>query len=212
MATQSKQAPKVTGSRKTEAIIGTGAAQITKALVAVEAGIAQLKALSEKTEELSAEIADKENKIIGLDIQFEEELRAKKVGVELDIKSFTEKQFEAKLKEMGLIAVSESEYNSLTSENTSLKRATDEAVAKAVDEANAASRASYESLKELNEAKAQAKEATIAATLEALKEQVQFYKDQNVALYKQLEAERTAGTERIKSIQQPSITMQGSKS
>lgn len=212
MATQSKQAPKVTGSRKTEAIIGTGAAQITKALVAVEAGIAQLKALSEKTEELSAEIADKENKIIGLDIQFEEELRAKKVGVDLDIKAFTEKQFEAKLKEMGLIAVSESAYNSLTSENTSLKQATDEAIAKAVNEANAASRASYESLKELNEAKAQAKEATTAATLEALKEQVQFYKDQNDTLYKQLEAERTAGTERIKSIQQPSITMQGSKS
>lgn len=199
MATETKASPKKKGTSKTEAIIGSGASALNTAVNALAKAVVELQKLPEESDRLTLLIADKEAKLEELVVQFDEKKRSLLVDLDLSMKENTKALVEGHLQALGFIAVEQSAYSNLHTELQLLKDQKDREVAKEVAIATNAMKAKHDADLRVLHAEFGQKEATNTATIQSLSQQLALVKQQNDELFKQLNAERQAGTDRAKA-------------
>lgn len=187
------------GSVATEQILGQAAQQITKAVTELNAATATIGKLESQSEQLTLLVANKEEAIKALDVQFTEKERQLKVDLELSFKANTEKVVAEHLTANGKVAISASELKELRADLESAKSNTEAQIKKEVAVATSALKSQYENEIKLIHSENKAIAAENAAKLGSLTTQNDFLEEQVTKLYGQLDAERSAGTERAKA-------------
>lgn len=195
------------GSAVTEQILGQAAQQITKAVNELTSATATISKLKEQSDELVLLVANKEEAIKTLDVQYSEKERQLKVDLDLSFKSNTEKVVNEYLTANGKVSISASELKELRAELENVKSKTQELVNREVELAKNALKAKYENEIKLINSENKAISAENAAKLGSLTTQNEFLEKQVSKLYGQLDAERTAGTERAKAGSIGNITL-----
>lgn len=187
------------GSVATEQILGQAAQQITKAVAELGSATATIEKLSEKAEELTLLVANKEDNLVALDVEFAEKERQLKVDLDLSFKANTEKVVTDYLTSIKQVAISDSELKSLRSELETVKTGAEAQIKKELAVQAATLKSQYENEIKLIHSENKAIAAENAAKLGSLTTQNEFLEEQVTKLYGQLDAERTAGTERAKA-------------
>ncbi len=187
------------GSVATEQIVGQAAQQITKAVTELNSATASIGKLVEQSEELTLLVANKEDAIKALDVQFAEKERQLSVNLELSFKANTEKVVTDHLTSNGKVAIVASELKELRTELETAKSSTEAQIKKEVAIVASSLKSQYENEIKLIHSENKAIAAENAAKLGSLTTQNEFLEEQVTKLYGQLDAERSAGTERAKA-------------
>lgn len=183
----------------TEQILGQAAQQITKAVTELNSATATIGKLTEQSEQLTLLVANKEDAIKALEVTFSEKERQLKVDLDLSFKANTEKVVTDHLTSNGKVAISASELKDLRTELESAKSGAEALVKKEVAIVASTLKSSYENEIKLIHSENKAIAAENAAKLGSLTTQNEFLEEQVTKLYGQLDAERSAGTERAKA-------------
>jgi hypothetical protein len=183
----------------TEQILGQAAQQITKAVSELTSATATIGKLTEQSEQLTLLVANKEDAIKALAVEFAEKERQLKVDLDLSFKANTEKVVTDHLTSNGKVAISASELKDLRAELESAKSGAEALVKKEVAIVASTLKSSYENEIKLIHSENKAIAAENAAKLGSLTTQNEFLEEQVTKLYGQLDAERSAGTERAKA-------------
>ncbi len=183
----------------TEQILGQAAQQITKAVSELTSATATIGKLTEQSEQLTLLVANKEDAIKALAVEFAEKERQLKVDLDLSFRANTEKVVTEHLTSNGKVAISASELKDLRTELDSAKSGAEALVKKEVAIVASTLKSSYENEIKLIHSENKAIAAENAAKLGSLTTQNEFLEEQVTKLYGQLDAERSAGTERAKA-------------
>lgn len=179
--------------------MGQAAQQITKAVSELTSATATIGKLTEQSEELTLLVANKEDAIKALAVEFAEKERQLKVDLDLSFKANTEKVVTDHLTSNGKVAISASELKDLRTELDSAKSGAEALVKKEVAIVANTLKSQYENEIKLIHSENKAIAAENAAKLGSLTTQNEFLEEQVTKLYGQLDAERSAGTERAKA-------------
>jgi len=198
MAT-SKSTPARKASANTEVVLGQAAAQITKAVNELKAATATVATLSEQSEQLTLLVANKEESIASLEVEYAEKRRQYDVELELSFKANQERVVNEWLRANGYTSIATSELTTLRSELDSTKANTEATVKKEVATVAATLKSQYENEIKLIHSENKAIAAENAAKIGTLATQNEFLQEQVTKLYAQLDAERSAGIERAKA-------------
>jgi hypothetical protein len=183
----------------TELVLGQAAQNIKKAVAELVTATEAVKQLESKGEELTLLVANKEEAIATLDIQFKEKERQLNVDLDLSFKAHTDKVVTEYLKSVNKVAVPTSELNDMKKELDTTKANFEATVKKEVAVAVNSVKSNYESDIKLMNAEYKAKEAENLSKIGVLAEKNSFLEKQVEQLYAQLNAERSAGIERAKA-------------
>ncbi len=183
----------------TEQILGQAAQQITKAVSELTSATATIGKLTEQSEQLTLLVANKEDAIKALAVEFAEKERQLKVDLDLSFRANTEKVVTEHLTSNGKVAISANELRDLRTELDSAKSGAEALVKKEVAIVASTLKSSYENEIKLIHSENKAIAAENAAKLGSLTTQNEFLEEQVTKLYGQLDAERSAGTERAKA-------------
>lgn len=187
------------GSVATEQIVGQAAQQITKAVAELAGATKTIETLVSQSEELTLLVANKEEQIKDLDVQFAEKERQLNVNLDLSFKANAEKMVSENLSANGKVAISSTELKELRSELETVKSGTEALVKKEVAIVASTLKSQHENEIKLIHSENKAIAAENAAKLGSLTKQNEFLEEQVTKLYLQLDAERAAGTERAKA-------------
>lgn len=204
-------APKKVGTKKTEAIIGTGVKNLESALKQLENAAKNFNKLNEAVQTLSLEIVDKETKISELEVTFKERQRQLQVDLEVSVKENINSVITAHFNEYGKTVVDNVEYQNLLAERAALKAEFKSEVAKEVAITKASITREYEFNVKIEQAKHDQQRAEDAARIKSLDEKVAFLTTEVERMYKQLDSERSAGTERAKAAAIGSVNVTSGK-
>jgi hypothetical protein len=194
-------------SASSEAVIGNAAVLLSRSLTAVKEATANLEKLAETAEEKQYKIAELESKIDSLNVDFAEKERAGKIKLDLDLKAYQLEGAKNVAASNGMSLVKTSEYDATLRDFAKLKADFSKNVSDAVLAETSKISVDYANKKTVADAEHRATNAALTADLTSAKAQVEFYKNQVEALYKQLDAERSAGIERAKASSVGSITV-----
>ena len=183
----------------TEQILGQAAQQITKAVAELNSATATISKLEEKSGELTLLVANKEDAIKALVVEYTERERQLKVDLELSFKANTEKVVTDHLSANGKVAIASSELKELRTELDAAKSGAEALVKKEVAIVASTLKSSHENEIKLIQSENKAVSAENSAKLGSLTTQNEFLEGQVSKLYGQLDAERIAGTERAKA-------------
>lgn len=183
----------------TEQILGQAAQQITKAVSELTSATATIGKLTEQSEQLTLLVANKEDAIKALAVEFAEKERQLKVDLDLSFRANTEKVVTDHLTSNGKVAISANELRDLRTELETAKSGAEALVKKEVAIVASTLKSSYENEIKLIHSENKAIAAENAAKLGSLTTQNEFLEEQVTKLYGQLDAERSAGTERAKA-------------
>lgn len=183
----------------TEQILGQAAQQITKAVAELNSATVTISKLEEKSEELTLLVANKEDQIKALAVEFAEKERQLKVDLELSFKANTEKVVADHLATQKNVAISASELQALRSELETIKSGTEALIKKEVAIVASTLKSQHENEIKLIHSENKAIAAENVAKLDSLVKQNELLEDTVSKLYGQLDAERSAGTERAKA-------------
>lgn len=183
----------------TEQILGQAAQQISKAVAELNSATATISKLEEKSEELTLLVANKEDQIKALEVQFTEKERQLKVDLELSFKANTEKVVSEHLATQKNVAISASELQALRSELETIKSGAEAQIKKEVAIVASTLKSQHENEIKLIHSENKAIAAENVAKLDSLVKQNELLEDTVAKLYGQLDAERSAGTERAKA-------------
>jgi hypothetical protein len=196
-------------SATTELVLGQAAQNITKAIAELKTATDSVSKLSTLGEELTLLVANKEEAIASLDVQYAEKARQAEVDLELSMKSNTERVLNEYLASNGKTTISKTDLASLQKE-LSDTRANAEAVTKReVAAATGALKSQYENDIKLLNSENNAKAVENSSKIGTLTEKCAFLETQVAKLYQQLDAERSAGIERAKAGSVGSINVSG---
>lgn len=187
------------GSVATEQIVGQASQQINKAVTELLGATKTIETLVSKSDELVLLVANKEDAIKGLDVQFAEKERQLKVDLDLSFKANTDKVVTDHLTSNGKVAISATELKELRTELESAKSGAEALVKKEVASVASSLKTQYENEIKLIHSENKAIAAENAAKLGSLTTQNDFLAGQVSTLYDQLNSERAAGTERAKA-------------
>jgi chromosome segregation ATPase len=193
----SKPTKKATAT--TELVLGQAAQQITKAVTELNLATASIGKLSAQAEELTLQVANKEDAIAALEIAFKEKERQLNVDLDLSFKSNTDGVVTEFLKSNGKVSISSEELQSLRQDLSETKANAEAEAKKQVAQATASIKSEYENAIKLLHSENKAVAAENAAKIGTLETQNTFLKEQVVTLYGQLDSERSAGIERAKA-------------
>jgi hypothetical protein len=183
----------------TEQILGQAAQQISKAVAELQSATGTLGKLTEQSEELTLLVANKEDQIKALEVQFTEKERQLKVDLELSFKSNTEKVVSDHLATQKNVAISASELQALRAELETIKSGAEAQIKKEVAIVASTLKSQHENEIKLIHSENKAIAAENVAKLDSLVKQNELLEDTVGKLYGQLDAERSAGTERAKA-------------
>lgn len=195
------------GSVGTEQILGQAAQQITKAVNELNSATSTLDKLTQKSEELTLQVANKEEAIKALQVEYEEKERQLKVELDLNFKSNTDRVVTHYLATINKVAVPVSELEELRSELENNKQNSEELIKHEVSVLSDKLKQKYETEIKIMQSENKAITAENTAKLTSLKEQNSFLEKQVAKLYEQLESERNAGIERAKASSIGSINL-----
>ena len=195
--------PKSTPARKasanTEVVLGQAAAQIAKAVNELKAATATVSTLSDQSEQLTMLVANKEEAISALEVEYAEKRRQADVELELSFKANQERVVNQWLTSNGYTSIATSELTTLRSDLDSARTNTETIVKKEVATVAATLKTQYENEIKLIHSENKAIAAENAAKIGTLATQNVFLEEQVTRLYAQLDAERSAGIERAKA-------------
>ena len=195
-----KSAPKKVGTTGTEVIIGQAAGALKKVVGDITAAAALVSdALVEKAEHLSAQIANREAKIIDLDVEYTEKKRAADVTLDLAIQANADAKATEIITKQGKIAVASTEFEGLKNDLKSLKDKFDSEVKKAESAAFASKEKENKAALETQKLTFDATKAQMVAELSQKDNQISFLKEQIEFLKENIDSERTASVERAKA-------------
>jgi hypothetical protein len=183
----------------TEVVLGKAAQQIAKAVSELNAATESVNQLASKTEDLTLQVANKEEAIAALEVEYNERKRQSEVDLELTMRSSAEKLVNEHLTSNGYVSISANELNSLRSELEQTKTTTEAQIKKEVATVASTLKSQYENEIKLIQSENKAISAENAAKIGTLATQNKFLEDQVTKLYLQLDAERAAGIERAKA-------------
>ncbi len=193
---------KTTPSKKsatTELVLGQAAQNITKAVAELKTATESVNKLSTLGEELTLLVANKEEAIAALDVQYAEKSRQADVDLELSMKANTERVVTAYLNDNGKVAIAKAELNSLTKELADTKANAESETKKQVATVSATLKSQYENDIRFIQSENKAIAAENASKIATLADKNTFLESQVTKLYAQLDAERSAGIERAKA-------------
>lgn len=197
--TGSKKPSVKKGSASSEMVIGAAANQIKKSVDMLKGAVDAVNELGTKAENFQALIAQKEDRVKELDVEFSEKKRAAQVNLDLEIKADENKvvtEVLAKNNEVAINTVELSELKARAERSDAEVKADKD---KAVAIATSAMKKDHDNAMLLKDAEFKAKEAENLAQISNLKSQVEMYKAQCASWEKALEQERAAGVERSKA-------------
>lgn len=196
-------------SQSTEIVLGQAAQQIAKGVSELKSASETIAQLVQASEDLSLQVANKEEAIAALDVQFAEKARQKEVELELNFKANSERVVNEFLTANGKTSITKSDLANLQKELADTKANADAETKKAVAAATATLKAQYESDIKLMQSENKAVAAENASKIGTLTEKNQFLEAQVTKLYQQLDAERAASIERAKAGSVGSINVTG---
>jgi len=195
--------PKSTTARKasanTEVVLGQAAAQIAKAVNELKAATATVSTLSDQSEQLTMLVANKEEAISALEVEYAEKRRQADVELDLSFRANQERVVTQWLTSNGYTSIATSELTTLRSDLDTARTNTEATVKKEVATIVATLKTQYENEIKLIHSENKAVAAENAAKIGTLATQNKFLEEQVTKLYLQLDAERAAGIERAKA-------------
>lgn len=195
--------PKSTPARKasanTEVVLGQAAAQIAKAVNELKAATATVSTLSDQSEQLTMLVANKEEAISALEVEYAEKRRQADVELDLSFRANQERVVTQWLTSNGYTSIATSELTTLRSDLDTARTNTEATVKKEVASIVATLKTQYENEIKLIHSENKAIAAENAAKIGTLATQNKFLEEQVTKLYLQLDAERAAGIERAKA-------------
>jgi hypothetical protein len=198
-------------SLATDAVLGQGAASLTKAVTEIKNAFQAIAGLEQQAEELSLQVASRTEQIEALTLDFQERERQAALDLDLKLKSNAERVVNEELTKTGKIAVKRDDYNAISTELTTIKNDLEKTVTAAEGKAVAMAKAKFEGEKSLLEANFKAQEASNIATISSLQEKVTFLETQLGKWEAALDAERKAGVERAKASAVGSVNVTNAK-
>jgi hypothetical protein len=199
MSDQNQAKVKAKGTPKTESIIGAASNKMVTATKALTDAVAQAVKLTDTVNENALKIADQEDKLQGLNTEFQNRRTQHKIDLDLAYKADQAGFAQKYLTENKLTAVPATEYDQLKNSVTEWEQKFEEKVEAEVGKARGIAQSKAESDRRVTEAEYKAKEAQNLATIDSLKQQLQFANEQVASWKGQLDAERNASIERSKS-------------
>ncbi len=206
---QANTPAKKVGTAKTETIIGTSVNKLNVALIGIGQAYDLVKELPKMSENLSAEIADKETKLAELDTQFAEKKRAFQIQNELDFREDRKKHVAQYLTDNSLITLDMKEYDDLVTMANHNQEETKKAIDGAVGAALGSAKRSHESELKIMEATHKTAEADNKAKIASLEIQLAAAKAEATRWEAALTEERKAGIERAKASAIGSVNVSG---
>jgi len=191
----------------TELVLGQAAQQISKAVNELVSATNTITKLSEQAEALTLLVANKEDAITALDIQFSEKERQLNVDLDLSFKSNTDKVVTTYLASVNRTSIPTSELENLRNELTEIKSNVTSSVKQQVSEVVTGIKSEYENSIKLIQSENRAVAAQNEAKLGSLESQNKFLEEQVTKLYKQLDSEREAGVQRAQASAVGSINL-----
>jgi hypothetical protein len=195
--------PKSTPARKasanTEVVLGQAAAQIAKAVNELKAATATVSTLSDQSEQLTMLVANKEEAISALEVEYAEKRRQADVELDLSFRANQERVVTQWLTSNGYTSIATSELTTLRSDLDTARTNTEATVKKEVATIVATLKTQYENEIKLIHSENKAVAAENSAKIGTLATQNKFLEEQVTKLYLQLDAERAAGIERAKA-------------
>lgn len=197
------------GTPKTEALIGQGVVKMETAIKSINQAVQQFAEMPKMLAQLSAEVADKQDKIAALNIEFAEKKRQHEVELELQKKAGVEKLVTETLQAEKKVAITAEEHLNLKQQVIDLQTSQDKAVDKAVAIATNSLKSTYEADKKVRESEYVAKEAENKATINSLNNQIATLNKELDAWKKALDEERKASVERAKAASIGAVNISG---
>ncbi len=186
-------------SASTEIVLGQAAQNIVKAVSELNSATEAVNKLSSMGEELTLLVANKEEAIAALDVQFAEKARQLEVDLDLSFKANTERVVNEFLKANGKVSILSTELNALNKELAETKANADAETKKQVAIVASTMKSQHENEIKLLHSENNNKTIENTAKIGALTEKNTFLEGQVTKLYLQLDAERNAGIERAKA-------------
>ena len=194
-----KTAPARKGNSQTEMIIGSAVNDLKKVIAAAEGATKNVAKLAEEAEKQQGIIAQREDQIKELDVQFAEAKRQKEVKMELELKENERKAVDTILAKQDLVAVDKASYAKFQSDISTIKSEAETEAQKSVHAATGSMKKQHENDLALQKAGFEKEQATTSAQLANAQSQIKFLEEQ-VKLWKEsVDAERAAGVERAKA-------------
>jgi len=198
---------KTKASATTEIVLGQAANQIAKAVIELNNATTTVGKLALKAEDMTLLVANKEEEIAALTVEYTEKERQLKVDLELSFKSNTEKVVNEHLASKNYTAISVSELIELKDELSTSKSNIDSRIEKEVSTETTRMKYNYENEVKLIQSEHKAISADNSAKIGTLASQNKFLEEQVTKLYSQLDAERAASIERAKAASVGSINV-----
>lgn len=186
-------------SATSEASVVNATNKLKKAIEEVKSASDVLTELGSNVEELQATIAVKEDRIIALDVEFEEKKRKSQVELDLAVKANKEQLATQILTEQGKEAIEKADLAKLKNAFGTLQKDFDTKVATEVTKSNTALQLLHEQKIALLNAEFKTTEANNLAKLTSQSDQIKYLTEANVKLEKTIDAERLARIEIAKA-------------
>jgi len=211
MATAKPTTTNKKGSLATDAILGQGAASLTKAVSEMKNAVSAIEKLVNDSESLTLEVASKQEQIDSLDLQYVEKLRQADLDLDLKVKSNEDKVASDILAKTGKLAVKREDYQALTTELNSVKTGQEQTIKAAEGKAEGMAKSKYDAETRLLQAQFEAKSASEKAQIVSLTEKVSFLEIQISKWENALASERQASVERAKASAIGSVNVTSAK-
>jgi len=182
-----------------EAIVGSAAITLNRAVTAAQEAITKLATLSSEAEDKQFAIAELEAKTAELTVQFNEKKRAGQVEVDLEIKAYKLDAAKTIATANGFVLVDAEVNNKLRDDYNKLVTDFDKKVATDTNIKLGFIQKDYDNRIALAEANAKAAAAQLNSDLVTARGQIKFLEEQIVMWKGQLEAERNAGVSRAQA-------------
>lgn len=194
-------------SASTEIVLGQAAQKIAKAVLELNSATETVNKLVSQAEEMTLQVANKENQIAELVIEYQEKSRQAEVEFNLAIKSNQNDVVNSVLRANGQEAVSSDELRKLSLELQATKENAEAETKKQVQIVSASLKSGFENDLRFIQSENKAVAAENSSKIGVLVEKNNFLEEQVTKLYHQLDAERAAGIERAKAASIGSISV-----
>lgn len=197
------------GNSQTELIIGSAVNEFKKVIANVENATKKVGELAAEAEKQQGIIAQREDQIKELDVQFAEAKRQKEVQMSVELKENEKKTVDEILARQGLVAISKTEHEKLTTDAAKIKAEVEAESKKELAIVTNSMKSKHENEMALAKAEFEKTQATTAADLANSAKQIAFLNEQ-VGMWKgALDAERTASVERAKASAIGTVSING---
>lgn len=191
--------PKKKGTPATEIIIGSAANVLRKAVENIKSAVEDVDDLVEKAEEQQGIIAQREERIAELDVQFREKKRQKEVELEVELRESKRATVNSILEEQDLVAIDKVEHAKLTGDIQQIKVEAQNDANRSTAIATSNMKKEHDNSMALQKANFERDQAETKAKLDNANSQIEFLRDQCKKWEEALNAERQASVERSKA-------------